>query len=132
MDLIIKFFIAFVVFLVIDLIWLGFVAKKLYNRYLGYLLAENVNWIAAIIFYILFVMGMMYFVIVPALDAGSWSLALISGAIYGFITYATYDLTNLSTVRDWPLKITIIDLIWGTSLSTLVSVISYFIITAIF
>ncbi len=131
MDLVIKFFIAFSVFLVIDLIWLGFVAKKLYNRYLGYLLAKNVNWVAAIVFYVLFVMGMMYFVIVPALDARSWDLALISGAVYGFITYATYDLTNLSTIKDWPLKITIIDLIWGTSLSTLVSVISYFIITAI-
>src|SRR5690554_1731485 len=131
MDLIIQFFVAFAVFLVIDLVWLGFVAKKIYNRYLGYLLAENVNWVAAIVFYILFVMGMMYFVIIPAIDASSWTIALVSGAVYGFITYATYDLTNLSTVKGWPLQITIIDLIWGTSLSTLVSVISYFIIATI-
>jgi len=131
MDLIVQFFVAFAVFLVIDLVWLGFVAKKIYNRYLGYLLAENVNWVAAIVFYILFVMGMMYFVIIPAIDASSWTIALVSGAVYGFITYATYDLTNLSTVKGWPLQITIIDLIWGTSLSTLVSVISYFIIATI-
>lgn len=132
MKLIGQFLVSFGVFLVIDLIWLGLIAKKLYSKYLGYLMAANVNWAAAIIFYVIFIIGVMYFVVLPALDAQSWTMALMRGAIFGFITYATYDLTNLATIRDWPLNITIIDLLWGTTLSASVSTISYFIISKIF
>lgn len=132
MKLIGQFLVSFGVFLVIDLIWLGLIAKKLYSKYLGYLMAANVNWAAALIFYVIFIIGVMYFVVLPALDAQSWTMALMRGAIFGFITYATYDLTNLATIRDWPLNITIIDLLWGTTLSASVSTISYFIISKIF
>lgn len=132
MKLIGQFLVSFGVFLVIDLIWLGLIAKKLYSKYLGYLMAANVNWAAAIIFYVIFIIGVMYFVVLPALDAQSWTMALMRGAIFGFITYATYDLTNLATIRDWPLNITIIDLLWGTTLSASVSTISYFIISKLF
>lgn len=132
MKLIGQFLVSFGVFLVIDLIWLGLIAKKLYSKYLGYLMAANVNWAAALIFYVIFIIGVMYFVVLPALDAQSWTMALMRGAIFGFITYATYDLTNLATIRDWPLNITIIDLLWGTTLSASVSTISYFIISKLF
>lgn len=121
-----NFLITFTVFMVIDLIWLGFVAKNLYAKHLGYLMAEKVNWIAAIVFYVIFIIGMLYFVILPG---ESLSKVLISGAIFGFITYATYDLTNLATLKDWPMTITIIDLIWGTFLSASTSSVSYLIIT---
>lgn len=131
MKLFFQFLIAFGVFLVIDLIWLGFVAKRLYAQYLGFIMADNVNWLAAIVFYALFVIGLMYFVILPAMDAQSWTVALTRGAFFGFLTYATYDLTNLATLKDWPINITIIDLIWGTALSASVSTISYLIISKI-
>jgi len=120
--------ITFAVFMTIDLIWLGVVAKKLYNKYLGYIMAKNVNWLAAIIFYIIFVIGLLLFVIYPAMAKDSIQYLILYGMAYGFITYATYDLTNLATLKDWPIEITIIDLIWGTSLSTLTSYFSYLII----
>lgn len=120
--------IALVVFMVIDLIWLGFIAKDLYSKYLGYLMADKVNWIAAVIFYLIFIGGILYFVLYPSLLDKNLTNLIIRAALFGFITYATYDLTNLATIKDWPIQITIIDLIWGTTLSTSVSVISYFII----
>lgn len=120
--------IALVVFIVIDLIWLGFIAKDLYSKYLGYLMADKVNWIAAVIFYLIFIGGILYFVLYPSLMDKSLTNLIIRAALFGFMTYATYDLTNLATIKDWPIQITMIDLIWGTTLSTSVSVISYFII----
>jgi len=121
-----KFFaVAFGVFLVIDLLWLGIVARKFYKAQLGYLMAEKVNWIAAIIFYVIFIAGLTYFVLLPA---SNWTDALLNGALLGFLGYATYDLTNLSTVKGWPLKITIVDLVWGTALGALVSVITFLLV----
>ena len=119
------YFIALPVFLVIDLIWLGFIAKDLYAKHLGYLMTTNINWISAIIFYLLFIVGIVIFVVTPAINKGSLMDALLYGALFGLITYATYDLTNLATIKDWPIFITIIDLIWGSTLSALVSVITY-------
>ena len=126
------FAVTFVVFMGIDLIWLGFVAKNIYSKYLGYLMAPNVNWLAALIFYVIFIVGVLYFVIAPSLVDRDFTQLVIRAMLFGFMTYATYDLTNLATVRDWPITITIIDLIWGTTLSTSVGVISYLIITNFF
>jgi uncharacterized membrane protein len=117
--------IAFVFFFAIDLLWLGIVAKDIYQRYIGHLLKPDVNWVAAILFYLLFIGGLVFFVLMPAVDSGSWVKALYLGALFGFITYATYDLTNLATLKDWPIQITIIDLIWGTFLGASVSTLSY-------
>lgn len=126
------FAVTFVVFMGIDLIWLGFVAKNIYSKYLGYLMAPKVNWLAALVFYVIFIVGVLYFVIAPSLVDRDFTQLVIRAMLFGFMTYATYDLTNLATVRDWPITITIIDLIWGTTLSTSVSVISYLIITNFF
>ena len=126
------FAVTFVVFMGIDLIWLGFVAKNIYSKYLGYLMASQVNWLAALVFYVIFIIGVLYFVIAPSLVDRDFTQLVIRAMLFGFMTYATYDLTNLATVRDWPITITIIDLIWGTTLSTGVSVISYLIITNFF
>ena len=123
-----NFLITFVVFMFVDLIWLGFVAKKLYSKYLGYIMSDKVNWSAAILFYVLFIIGLLVFVINPA---KSVSNALLLGAFFGLVTYATYDLTNLATLKNWPIFITIIDLIWGTVLSASTSTISYLIIEKI-
>jgi uncharacterized membrane protein len=108
-------------FLAIDLLWLGFVARNFYRKYLGFLLSPSPNWPAAIVFYLLFVAGLLIFAVVPGLQAGSLGRALLLGALFGFFTYATYDLTNLATIKDWPLTITLVDLAWGVTLSTLVS-----------
>jgi uncharacterized membrane protein len=115
------------VFFAIDMIWLGFIAKDFYRENIGQLLTPNINWTAAIVFYLMFIAGLVIFVISPAIEKSSWHYALIYGALFGLITYATYDLTNLATLKDWSLKVTIVDLIWGMVLSASVSTVSYFI-----
>lgn len=122
------YLITLVVFFTIDIIWLGVISKKLYRDELGYIMSDKPNWIAAIIFYLIFILGVVFFVISPAVEKDSWTYALFVGMFFGFITYATYDLTNLATLKDWPLKITIIDLLWGTSLGGMVSTITFFIL----
>ncbi len=119
--------IALPVFFAIDMVWLGLVAKNFYREHLGFLMKTHINWVAAIIFYLLFIFGLVVFVISPALAKGSWAHALVYGALFGLITYATYDLTNLATIRDWPLNVTIVDLVWGAVLSASVGVIVYLI-----
>ncbi len=119
--------IGFVSFLAIDMVWLTLIAKNFYAKHLGSLLSPQVNWLAAILFYLLFIAGIVVFTVTPALAQHSWLKALLLGALFGLITYATYDLTNLATLKNWPVLVTIIDLIWGTVLSASVSVATYFI-----
>jgi len=121
------YLIATTVFLAIDMVWLTSIAKSFYAKQLGYLMAKNPNLFAALIFYLIFTAGLVFFVITPALDKRMWTHALLAGASFGLVSYATYDLTNLATVKDWPVIITIVDLIWGTVLSAAVSVITYFV-----
>ena len=121
------FIIALPVFFVIDMIWLVLVAKNFYREQIGFLMAPDIKWYAAIIFYLIFIAGLITFVISPAIEKSSWTHALLFGAFFGLVTYSTYDLTNLSTVKDWPLLVTIVDLIWGMVLSASVSVITYLI-----
>jgi uncharacterized membrane protein len=119
------FLIALPVFFAIDMVWLGLIAKGFYRRYLGPMLRPDVNWIAAVAFYLIFLIGLVVFVIVPAVDAESWAQAVLRGGLFGFVTYATYDLTNLSTLRDWPVVLTLVDLAWGAVLAASVSVATY-------
>ncbi|MDO7975759.1 DUF2177 family protein [Oceanotoga teriensis] len=123
-----NYVISFIVFFIIDILWLGLIAKNIYNKYLGYIIKDNFNWIAAIIFYIIFIIGIQFFVLNPAIEKQSVFYAFLVGGIFGFITYSTYDLTNLATIKQWPISITIIDIIWGSILSSLTSGISYLII----
>ena len=122
---------SFVGFLSIDMLWLGLVARGFYRKHLGFLLSPSPNWTAATIFYLLFVLGIVVFAVVPALRAGSFQSVLPKGALFGLIAYATYDLTNLATIKDWPLIVTVVDLIWGTFLSTSVAAIGYLAGTAV-
>jgi uncharacterized membrane protein len=112
------------IFFAIDMVWLGVVAQKLYQSQLGYLLGP-VQWPVAITFYLLFLIGLLIFAIAPAVVAKSMMHAVIYGALFGFFTYATYDLTNWATVRDWPWLISIVDMLWGTVLAAAVSVATY-------
>jgi uncharacterized membrane protein len=123
------YLISFIAFIVIDLVWLGFIAVNLYRKYLGFIMRPAPNWTAAIIFYLLYLAGIVFFVINPAIAKQSWKFALFAGMFFGLITYATYDLTNLATLKDWPITITIIDLAWGTTLGGLVSLITWLVAT---
>lgn len=107
------------IFIVCDLLWLGVVAKSFYQNRLGHLLGDVV-WVPAIIFYGVFLLGLTYFATYPGLDGGVVKTILL-GAFFGFITYATYDLTNHATLRDWPLSVTIVDMLWGTFLGAFVA-----------
>ena len=122
------YLIAVVSFFAIDMVWLGVVAKNLYREQIGFIMKTNFNWIAAFSFYFLYIFGLVYFVINPALESGQITHAIFAGALFGLITYATYDLTNLATLENWPLKITIIDLIWGTVLGSSVSTLTYYVV----
>jgi uncharacterized membrane protein len=119
--------IALPVFFAIDMVWLGLVAKNFYREQIGALMKPEVNWAAAIIFYLIFIAGLVVFVIAPAMEKGSWTHALLLGALFGLVCYATYDLTNLAVAKDWPLLVTIVDLIWGAVLAASVSTVTYFI-----
>ncbi len=117
--------IALPVFMAVDMVWLGAIAKGFYRAQLGPLLRPDVNWTAAIIFYLLYITGLVLFVIGPSIEKGSWIYALGFGALFGLISYATYDLTNLATLKDWPLVITLVDLAWGAVLGAMVSIITH-------
>lgn len=103
------------VFFIIDMIWLGVVARDFYQTKLAAFLGE-VNWTAAIIFYLVFLVGLTFFAIYPAATEGKVVTAVVLGGLFGFFTYATYDLTNLATLKDWPLSIVLVDMAWGTVL----------------
>jgi uncharacterized membrane protein len=121
------FLLALPVFFVIDMIWLVLIAKKFYREQIGFLMRPDINWAAAIVFYLLFIAALVVFVISPAVEKQSWLHALAYGALFGLVTYSTYDLTNLATLKDWPVLVTVVDLIWGTVLAASVSVVTYFI-----
>ena len=121
---ILLYLITFVCFFLIDMVWLGLVAKGFYRRHLGEMLSSKVNWAAAILFYLLFIFGLVVFVVRPAAIQNSPLTALLMGALLGLVCYATYDLTNLATMKDWPLVVTVVDLIWGTVLGATVSFVS--------
>ncbi|NDA62526.1 MAG: DUF2177 family protein [Chitinophagia bacterium] len=125
--LILSYFLTACVFFAIDLAWLGLLAKNLYRKYLGGFLSDSVNWTAACIFYALYILGIFIFSILPALEKNSWMYAISMGAAFGFFTYATYDLTNLATLKNWPVTIVYIDILWGTVLTGLVAAAGYWI-----
>jgi uncharacterized membrane protein len=106
-----------IAFVAVDLIWLGVVAKAFYRAQLGDLLAENYNFGAAALFYLAYPLGVVVFAVVPAFASGSWLEVAVWGAMLGLFAYGTYDLTNLATLRNWPLRLTAIDLLWGTVLT---------------
>lgn len=115
------------IFLAIDAIWLGFIAPKFYEQQIGHLLRSPVNWPAAAVFYALFLVGVVIFVVQPALAKQSLWHACMYGALFGLITYATYDLTNLAVLKDWTLTVTVVDMAWGAVLTTVVSGTTYYI-----
>ena len=127
-SIILSYLLTFLFFLIVDMLWLGVIAKNIYQKYLGGFLTDNVNWTAAVVFYFIFVVGISIFVIYPSVNNGSVYQAILMGALFGFFTYATYDLTNLATLKGWPLPIVFIDIIWGSVLSSVVSLSGFYIV----
>jgi uncharacterized membrane protein len=110
------------ILIVLDLFWLGFIARDFYQNRLAHLLGD-VQWLAAGVFYVVFTFGLTYFVSIPTLNS-TFDKVLLSGALFGFVTYATYDLTNHATLREWPLTVTLVDIAWGTVLAAGIAALS--------
>lgn len=103
----------------LDFLWLRLMVEPVYQPTLGSVLAEKPNMTAAIAFYLVYLVGVTIFAIRPALQSGDWRTGLVYGALFGLFAYATYDLTNMATLKVWSLKITLIDMAWGTVLTAL-------------
>lgn len=109
---------------IIDGFWLGLIAPNFYKKHIGHLMATNPTWAAAGLFYVVFIAGLLYFVVRPLGVDASLLKIFLSGGLFGLVTYATYDLTNQATLKDWPIIVTIVDLAWGTFLTASVSTVS--------
>ncbi|MGE0037880.1 MAG: DUF2177 family protein [Xanthobacteraceae bacterium] len=118
-----------VAFFVTDMVWLGIMAPRYYRPTMGDIALATVNLPAAAAFYVLYPIGLLVFAIYPALKTGSVTTALIQGALFGFFTYATYDLTNLATLRNWTWSLTLIDVAWGTILASASAAIAFLLLT---
>ena len=116
-----------VTFLAVDLLWLGIVTKNFYQGQIDMLMKDSPNWTAALIFYALFIVGIMVFAVLPHYQKNSFAETLLYGALFGFFTYMTYELTNLAVLKDWPLPIVFVDIAWGVVLASVVSLAGYFV-----
>ena len=117
--------VALITFFAMDLLWLGVVARGFYQTHMGHLMKPSVNWAAAIAFYLVFLVGLVVLVIWPAVERQSLAHAVLLGALFGLVTYAAYDLTNLATLDGFPLKVALVDLVWGSVLCATISAITF-------
>lgn len=119
------YLIALPIFLLVDVVWLGLIAKNFYNQQIGILMKNNTNAFAALVFYVLFTAGILIFVVIPGLEKSIGYQVILSGALFGLVTYSAYDFSNLATLKNWPLVVTLVDLLWGALLTSLVSAATY-------
>ncbi len=113
------------IFFIIDLLWLGVVARDFYQRNLASILSPDVNWVAAVAFYLIYIVGILFFAVVPAIERDSLFKAIVWGGLFGFFTYATYDLTNMALIKGWPFKVAVVDILWGMVLCGSVAALSF-------
>jgi uncharacterized membrane protein len=114
-------------FFIVDMVWLSIMASRFYRPTLGDMALSGVNVAPAIAFYILYPIGLVIFAILPGLRSGSMTTALLYGALFGFFTYATYDLTNQATLRNWTIQLTLVDIAWGSALAAAAAMAGYLI-----
>lgn len=117
------------IFFLIDMLWLGVVASSFYKNQLGEMM--QVSWTPAVLFYLVYLVGLIIFAVYPGVIENSWKTACLYGALFGFFTYATYEMTNLATLKGWPLAMVPVDILWGTVLGALVATVTYFIYSLI-
>lgn len=127
-DFVRLYLVSLLIFLGIDAVWLSVVAKNFYSQHIGHLMSNQPNLIAALIFYLINIVGIVVLVLMPALKDQSLSRVITYAIIYGLCTYATYDLTNYATLKNWPVIVVIVDLAWGITLTTLVSVLTFLVV----
>jgi uncharacterized membrane protein len=108
-----------VVMVAIDLLWLGIIAKPLYQQGIGHLMAERPNMLVALLFYLIFAAGLLVFAVAPDGVSAGWGKTALAGALFGLVAYATYDLTNLATLKNWPVGLALLDMAWGSLVSAL-------------
>lgn len=127
----IAYLVAGVTFFLVDAVWLYLAAERLYRQHIGHLLANSLDVVPAILFYLIYAFGIVVFAVAPALKAGSVSTASLSGACLGFVAYATYDLTNQATLRSWPAIVTLVDCAWGTFLTSIAATFAYLVVSRV-
>jgi uncharacterized membrane protein len=128
-QLVITYVLSLVTFLALDFLWLGLVAKGFYRTHMGDLMRADILWFPALVFYGLFVLALLIFVVLPATGRGSLSIAVGLGALFGLVTYATYDLTSMAVLEGFSARLAVVDMVWGTILSTVVSVAGYLVLS---
>lgn len=116
-----------IVFVAIDVLWLTVISKNLYSTRLSHLLADNPKLLPAVLFYLIFVVGIIVFAVLPGYTDKSLLKTILLAGLFGALSYATYDLTNLATLKDWPVLITVIDILWGATVSVLTGIAGYYI-----
>jgi len=121
MKIVLIYLLAVVIFFCIDMVWIGVLAKNFYREKLSFVFTGQINWTAAVIFYLIYIGGILYFAVLPG---ANWQTALQNGAVLGLLCYATYDLTNMATIPQWPLIVVIADIIWGIVLTGSVSAVT--------
>ena len=119
------FIITAAIFFALDMLWIGLIARNFYREKLSFIFTGEVRWIPIVIFYSIYIAGILYFVLIPGFAQHDWKMVLLNGALLGLLCYATYDLTNMGTIKQWPLVVTVVDIIWGSFVTAAVSVISY-------
>lgn len=117
MNVAITYVLTLVVFAIIDTVWLGTMADRIYRPLIGSMLADNFRLVPAVVFYCMYAVALTVFAVMPGLNAGDWKKALVWGALFGLFAYATYDLTNLATLKSWSTKLVVIDIAWGVVVS---------------
>lgn len=125
LNLIVSYCVALVALIVGDALWLSYFAKAVFRPTLGGILLDDPRWFAAGAFYLLFTAGLTFFAVTPAMRQGSWTMALASGALFGFMAYMTYDLTNLATIKVWTFQLALVDTAWGALLSGMAATAAY-------
>lgn len=118
------------VFLAIDAIWLTVAAQRLYRPLMGDMLVDGFRLAPAVLFYLVYIAGIVVFAILPALASDRWTTATSFGSFLGLFAYATYDLTNQATLKNWPIMVTVADLCWGTFLTAVAATAGFFITRA--
>lgn len=126
MQFVIAYISGLIAFLVIDFIWLKYIALSFYREQIGHLMLDKPNLGIALLFYLVYVVGVVVLAVNPALEKGQWTTAVLYGGLLGFVAYGTYDITNLATLKTWPPIVAVVDMIWGTVLTASVATIAYF------
>lgn len=123
-----SYLVALVTLAIVDGIWLGVVSREFYKARLGHMLLDQPIWSVAIFFYLIHAAGIAVFAVPPSLSAGTWTSALLYGGLFGFCVYAAYDITNLATLRGWPMAVSAVDLAWGAVATAIATLVTYFVV----